>query len=124
MLADRRSRHAVAHRVESQRYRAARTLEDSIGDGLQAARNPEAAQPLREVHPGQPGVIGGAEQLGNRDGFRVVVGHDLSGEIGDAIRIENGAHQATIGNVSARAEIGGPMRGKTKGPWGLSRRCH
>jgi hypothetical protein len=53
-----------------------------------------------------------------------VVGHDLSGEIGDAIRVKNGAHQATIGNVSARAKVGGPMCGSTKGPWVLSRRCH
>ena len=84
--------------LSAERHRAARALQDAVGDGLQAARNPEAAEALREVHPGQPGVVAGAEKVGDGDRLRVVVGDDLSGEIGDPIRISGVAHPATIGN--------------------------
>ncbi len=124
VLAHRRRRHPVPHRVQRQRHRAARPLQDSVGDGLQAARDPEAAEAFGKVHPGQPGVVTGAEELGDGDGLRVVFCHDLSGEIGDAIRVGNGAHSATIGNARLRLWAGGPLCGSLSGRWVLSRRCH
>ncbi len=95
VLAHGRRRHPVSHRVQREWHRAARTLQDPVGDGLQAARNPKAAEAFRKVHPRQPGVVAGAEEFGDGDRLRVVVGHDPSGEIGYAIRISSGAHAPT-----------------------------
>ena len=76
---------------------------------LQAARQSQAAKAFREMHPGQTGVVTGAEELRDRDGLRVVVGHDPAREIGDAIRV-GFAHAATIGNVRSSVRVGGPVR--------------
>ena len=40
VFAHGRRRHPVSHRVQRERHRAARTLQDPVGDGLQAARYP------------------------------------------------------------------------------------
>lgn len=94
-----RRRHPVSHRIEAERHRTARALQDRVGDGLQPPGYPEAAETLGKVHPRQTGVVAGAEEFGDGDGLRVVVGHDLSREIGDAIRIGYGAHAVTIGTA-------------------------
>ena len=85
VLPDGRRGHAVTHRVEPERHRAAGALQDPVGDGLQSAGHPESALALGEVHPGQARVVAGAEVLGNRDILRVVLGHHLVGEFGDPI---------------------------------------
>ena len=104
VLAHRRRGHPVPHRVQRQRHRAAGTLQDAVGDGLQAARNPKSAKAFREVHPGQAGVEAGAEKFGDGHRLRIVVGDDLAGEIGDPIRISSVAHLATIAILARVSE--------------------
>ena len=76
VLTNGRRGHAVAHRIQAERYRPAGPLQDAVGDRLQPAGHSESAEAVGEVHPGQAGVITGAEEL--RDGhlLRVVVGND------------------------------------------------
>ena len=78
VFADGRRGHAVAHRVQAQRHRTAGTLQDAVGDGLVAARDAESAKAFGEVHPGQARVVTGAEELGDGDRLRVVIGDDRS----------------------------------------------
>jgi hypothetical protein len=37
------------------------------------------------VHPGQAGVVTRAEELLDGNGFRIMVGDDLLGEVGDPV---------------------------------------
>ena len=96
MLADGRGGHAVAHRIQSERHRSACALQDAVGDGLQPAGDPEAAEAFGEVHPGQAGVVTGPEELGDGHLLRVVIGDDPLRQVGDPIGISVIAHGVTI----------------------------
>ena len=60
MLPHGRGGHAVAHRVQAERHRATGALEDPVGNGLQTAGQPQAAEAFGEVNPRQSGVVAGA----------------------------------------------------------------
>ncbi len=110
VLADGRCRHAVTHRVEPERHRPAGALQDPVGDGLQAARHPEPAQPLREVHPGQAGVVAGAEELRDGHHLRVVLGDDLAGQRSYPFGISVVAHAGQNRHLSS-GRVVRPCRG-------------
>ena len=93
MLADRGCCHAVAHRVQAQRDRPAGALQNTVGHGLQAPRDPQSAKAFREVHPGQAGVVAGAEELREGNLLGIVLGDDLMGQLDDPV---SGTHTATI----------------------------
>ena len=92
VLADRRGGHAVAHRVEPERHRSTRALQDAVGDGLQAAGHPEPAQAFGEVHPGQAGVVTGAQIVLDRRLLWIVVGDHFPRQFGDPFGISVIAH--------------------------------
>jgi hypothetical protein len=110
MLADRRRGHAIAHRVEPERHRPTRTLQDAVGHGLQTARHPEAAEAFWEVHPRQAGVVTGAEIL--RDGHFswVVVGDHAPRQLGDPFGISVIAHASHDRNSTPVENQRDPLR--------------
>ena len=51
------------------------------------------------MHPGQAGVVTGAEEVREWDVFRIEFGYNFAGQIRDPVSVDNSAHGTTIGNL-------------------------